>query len=316
MFDIFGVSLLVGLAVLFGWLTRRAWHANRRVLKWSGAVLSGLLTLVFGAALGAALLGYAKLNRKYDNPVPRVSVDLTPERIAKGERFGASFCAACHAADESPPMEGRDFLEDAPPILGTFFGTLYAPNLTPTHLGEWTDGEIIRAIREGVHRSGRSLMIMPSRMFRNLSDDDTQAIVAYLRSQPPVEPDTPPNSLDVLGAIMVNFEPVFEAQPPITEPVVAPPAGPTAAYGEYLSYTCSFCHGTDLGGSDEAFGGPGLAGVGFAWTEEQFINFIRTGERPSGPPVDGELMPWEILSKLYEDDELRAIFAHLGALGG
>jgi len=312
MFDIFGVSLLVGLAVLFGWLTRRAWHANRRVLKWSGAVLSGLLTLVFGAALAAALVGYAKLNRKYDNPVPRVSVNLTPERIAKGERFG-DLCAGCHAADESPPMEGQDFLEDAPPI-----GTFYAPNLTPTHLGEWTDGEIIRAIREGVHRSGRSLLIMPAGMFRNLSDDDVQAIVAYLRSQPPVEPDTPPNSLNVLGAIMVNFGPLLEAQPPLTEPVVAPPAGPTAAYGEYLaSYTCLLCHGTDLRGDDDAFGGPGLAGVGFAWTEEQFINFIRTGERPSGPPVDGELMPWEDLSDLFEDDdELRAIFAHLGTLGG
>jgi hypothetical protein len=79
MFDTFGVSLLVGLAVLFAWLTRRAWHANRRVLKWSGAVLSGLLTLVFAGALAAALVGYAKLNRKYDNPVPRVSVDVTPE---------------------------------------------------------------------------------------------------------------------------------------------------------------------------------------------------------------------------------------------
>lgn len=313
MFDIFGVSLLVGLAALFGWLTRRAWHANRPVLKWSGAVLSGLLTLVFAAALAAALVGYAKLNRKYDNPVPRVSVDVTPERIAKGERFGVHFCAGCHAADESPPMEGQDFLEDAPPI-----GTFYAPNLTPTHLGEWTDGEIIRAIREGVHRSGRSLMIMPSRAFRNLSDEDVQAIVAYLRSQPPVEPDTPPNSLNVLGAIMINLGgPPFEAQPPITEPAVAPPAGATAAYGEYLvSYTCSSCHGADLGG-DEAFRAPGLAGVGLTWTEAQFINFIRTGERPSGPAVDGELMPWEVLSEFFEDDdELRAIFAHLGTLGG
>ena len=158
---------------------------------------------------------------------------------------------------------------------------------------------------------------MPAGMFRNLSDDDVQAIVAFLRSQPPVEPDTPPNNLSVLGAIMVNFEPVFEAQPPLTEPVVAPPAGPTAAYGEYLaSYTCSICHGADLDG-DDVFGGPGLAGVGLTWTEAQFIHFIRTGERPSGPAVDSELMPWEILSKLYEDDdELRAIFAHLGTLGG
>jgi len=220
-------------------------------------------------------------------------------------------------------MEGQDMLQDAPSIVGVLFGTIYAPNLTPTHLGHWTDGEIIRAIREGVHRSGRSLIFMPSTAFRNLSDDDVQAIVAYLRSQPPVEPDTPPNRLNVLGAIGANFDdpetlqPIFEAQPPVTEPVVAPPAGPTEAYGEYLaSYTCPLCHGADLGGN-EAFRAPGLAGVGLTWTEEQFINFMRTGERPSGPPVDGELMPWEDLSKIFEDDDdLRAIFAYLGTLGG
>lgn len=311
MFDILGVSLLVGLAVVFGWLTRRAWHADRRVVKWSGAVLAGLLTLVFAAVLAAVFVGYAKLNRKHDNPVSHVSVDVTPERIARGERFG-HLCAGCHAADESPPMEGRDFLQDAPPI-----GTFYAPNLTPIHLSEWTDGEIIRAIREGVHRSGRSLLIMPSTMFRNLSDEDVQAIVAYLRSQPPVGPDTPTNKLNVLGALMVNLAALFEVQPPITAPVVAPPAGPTAAYGEYLvSYACSICHGADLGGS-EASGAPGLAGVGRFWTEEQFISFIRTGERPSGAPVDSELMPWEDLSEVFtHDDELRAIFVHLGTLGG
>lgn len=310
MFDFFGVVSLLGLAVLFAWLTRRVWRTDRRVLQWSGAVLSGMLTLVLAAALAAVLVGYAKLNRKHDNPVPRVSVDVTPERIARGERF-ARMCAGCHAADESPPLEGRDLLEVGPPI-----GTFYAPNLTPTHLGEWTDGEIVRAIREGVHRSGRSLLVMPSSAFRNLSDDDVQAIVAYLRSQPPVEPDTPPNRLNALGAIMINLAGPFQAQPSVAEPIVAPPAGPTAAYGRYLSsYACSGCHGADLNGN-EAFDVPGLTGVGLAWTEGQFIGFIRTGERPSGPPVNGELMPWVELSEFFEeDDDLRAIFAHLATLG-
>jgi len=275
-------------------------------------MLSGLMTLVSAAALVLVFIGYAKLNRKHDNPVPRVSVDVTPERIAQGERFGRLCAAACHADDESPPIEGSDFLEDAPPI-----GTFYAPNLTPTHLGEWTDGEIIRAIREGVHRSGRSLLVMPSSVFRHLSDDDVQAIVAYLRAQPPVEPDTPTNRLNVLGAIMAALGGPFEVQPPLTEPVVAPAPGPTAAHGGYLaSVVCSLCHGADLGGI-EAFLAPPLAGVGRTWTEEQFINFIRTGERPSGPPVDGELMPWEDLSGFFQDDDdLRAIFAHLGTLDG
>ena len=311
MFDVVGITLLLGLAALFGWLARRSWHANLRVLKWSGAIISGLLSLIFVAVLAAALVGYAKLNRKHDNPVSDVAVATTPETIAKGERF-ANLCAGCHAEDGSAPMEGSDFLaeEGAPPI-----GTVYAPNLTPTHLGDWTDGEIIRAIREGVHQNGRALMIMPSSMFRNLSDEDVHAIVAYLRSQPAVGPDTPPRSLNVLGAILVNLFPVLEAQPPVAEPVLAPPAGPTAQRGEYLvSYTCTLCHGANLGGSRE-FSAPGLVGAGLAWTEQEFMNFMRTGLRPDGTAVDGDMMPWEIMSTLFDDDELRAIFAHLGTLG-
>jgi mono/diheme cytochrome c family protein len=256
------------------------------------------------------LLGYSKLNRTSDNPVPRISVDVTPERVARGERF-ARLCAGCHAADDEPPLEGRGFLEeDAPPV-----GTFYGPNLTPAHLADWTDGEIIRAIREGIHRSVRSLLIMPSRAFRNLSDDDVHAIVAYLRSQPAVKPDTPPVKLNVLGAIMVNIAPILEAQPPVTEPLVAPPEGLTAEYGEYLSsYSCPFCHGPDLRG-DEEFGAPDLAGVGLGWTEEQFLHFMRTGLRPDGSGVDGDLMPWEEMGEFFREEDLRAISAYIGTLG-
>ena len=311
MFDYLGVSLLLGLALLFGWLTWRAWRVTRPALRWGGVVLSGLLTLVLATALGAALVGYVRLNRQYDNPVPQVSVEATPERIARGEHL-AKMCAGCHAADEEPPMEGRDFLaEGAPPV-----GQLYAPNLTPVHLGEWSDGEILRAVREGIHRSGRSLIIMPSRAFRNLSDDDLLAIIAYLRSQPPVEPDTPPKRLNVLGAIMSNIAPIFEAQAPVTAPVIAPPEGVTPEYGKYVSsYTCALCHGAGLGG-DEEFGSPSLSGAGHTWREDEFLRFMHSGERPDGSSVDPEAMPWELLSELLENDELRAIFAYMGTLDG
>ena len=77
-------------------------------------------------------------------------------------------------------MVGQDFSKGGPPV-----GTLYGANLTPAgEIKDWSDGEIIRAIREGVHKTGRSLIIMPSEVFRHLSDVDVQAIVAYfVRSQ-------------------------------------------------------------------------------------------------------------------------------------
>jgi hypothetical protein len=57
------------------------------------------------------------------------------------------------------PLSGQDFMEGAP------FGTFYAPDLTQTNLADWSDGEIVRAIREDVHKDGRSLLIMPSNAF-------------------------------------------------------------------------------------------------------------------------------------------------------
>ena len=79
-------------------------------------------------------------------------------------------------------------------------GVLYATNLTPGGpLKDWTDGEIVRAIREGVGQDGRALIGMPSQAYRNLSDADVQALVAYLRSQPAVDNPQPARNLNVAG---------------------------------------------------------------------------------------------------------------------
>ena len=214
MFDIPGIAILLLLAGGSGWLLQLAWRAGQPVVKWLGTALAGLLTLVLVAALGLATMGYWKLNRTHDNPVPEVTIAVTAERVLRGERF-EPLCSSCHAGETGAPLAGRDFLSegDAPPI-----GRMYAPNLTPTHLADWSDGEIIRAIREGIHRHGRGLMIMPSNIFRNLSDADAEAIVAWLRSLEPVEPDTRPTRLNVFGAMLANFAPIFRMQEPITEP--------------------------------------------------------------------------------------------------
>lgn len=307
MFDFIGVSVLLLLVFLLGWLTRRAWRVRNRVAKWAGAITAGILTAVVGVVFCAALLGYWKLNRTRSNPISQVSVALTPERIARGARF-EPYCGSCHAPETGAPLTGQDFLGDGAPPIGTF----HAPNLTPVQLAEWSDGEIIRAIREGIHRDGRSLLVMPSVVLHHLSDRDVQSIVAYLRSRPPQGSETPPNRLNVLGAMMAAVIPIFEAQPPITEPIIAPPVGPTAEYGAYIaSLTCEMCHGNDLRGDPE-FGAPALTGISQAWNEQQFIEFIRTGIRPGGVSVDGDAMPWEFLSRfLRDDDEVRAVYAHL-----
>lgn len=69
-------------------------------------------------------------------------------------------------------------------------GVVYPPNLTPdpeTGLGRWTDAEIGRAIRQGRGRDGRALVpIMPWPSYAVLTDRDVAALVAYLRTLPPV----------------------------------------------------------------------------------------------------------------------------------
>ncbi len=190
MFDIAGVAILVILIVVFGFLTARAWKAKRLWLRWMGTLLSGLLTLISAALLVLALVGFYKLNQRYYNPVAEIQVAGTPDQIARGEQL-ANICVSCHTPGNQLPLSGSNFAAkfDFPPL-----GTLYAPNLTPSgNIKDWTDGEVIRAIREGVYRDGRSLLVMPSANFRNMSDEDVQALVAYLRSSrlpanPPGQP--------------------------------------------------------------------------------------------------------------------------------
>jgi mono/diheme cytochrome c family protein len=310
--DIVGLSILVVLLIVFAALAVRAWRAERLWVRLLGGIPATLVTLVLGAAAVAALVGYGKINATYPNPVRDVTVAGTPEQIAQGEKL-ARTCTGCHSSTGNLPLNGQNFAEGGPPI-----GVYYAPNLTPAHLKEWSDGEIIRAIREGVNRNGNSLIIMPSSAFKNLSDEDVQAVVAYLRSQPAVEPNTPPRQISVVGAIMVAtlFPPeVFSVQPPITEPVVAPPAGPTAEYGQYLTRLgCQDCHGQTLEGGapgGEAPAGPNLVAFAHEVDEATFVKTLRTGIKPDGQPLSEE-MPGKDYEKL-SDDDFRAMYRYLAA---
>ena len=208
-------------------------------------------------------------------------------------------------------------------------GTLYAPNLTPGgDIDGWTDGEVIRAIREGVHQTGRSLLIMPAEDFRNLSDDDVQALVAYLRSQPATGGPTPPNQFNLLGAVFMNLSDFRTAQQPVGS-VTAPQPG-TSAYGKYMVdiLGCRDCHGDQLQGKVDNGqpgppSGPNLTRIIPQWTEAQFMAFFNTGTLPDGAPVptltlssgfSEPRMPWPTVRAAATDDELQAMYAYLHSL--
>ena len=322
MFDIVGFTILVIVIVVFGLLTVRAWKIKHRWLNWIGVLLSGLLTLIPAALLVLAMIGFYKLNQRFDNPVSEVQVAGTAAQIARGEKL-ANICVSCHTPDNQLPLSGSNFVAkfDFPPL-----GTLYAPNLTPSgDIQGWTDGEVIRAIREGVHKNGRSLMIMPSANFRSMSDEDVQALVAYLRSQPAAGGPTPKNQFNILGAIFTNLSDFRTAQQPVDH-VTAPQAG-TPEYGKYLVNImgCRDCHGDQLQGKVENGQpgpppGPNLTLIVPKWTEEEFMTFFNTGRLPGGGTVpiltlksgfSEPKMPWTMVRAAMTDDELKAMFTYL-----
>jgi mono/diheme cytochrome c family protein len=317
MFDTFGVITLLLLATLAAWLAIRSWRARHRGVKWVGSVLSSFFTVVLVLAVVVVLVGFYKINfPSYKASVSDVKVAATPEQLARGTKL-ASICAGCHSPDGKLPLAGRNFMgAGAPPA-----GTLYAANLTPAgEIKDWSDGEIIRAIREGLHKSGRTLIIMPSGAFRNLSDIDVHAIVAYLRAQPAAGQNLPPTKLNIVGAALIGAGlPLASAQPPITQPIIAPAEGVSAEYGKYLVsvLACQECHGKDLagrtGGGPGPPAGPNLTAIVPSWSAEGFTHTMRTGVDPANHTL-AEAMPWKEISAFANDTDLAAIYAYLHGL--
>ncbi len=311
--NLIGLVVLIALAVFFAWLTRRAWRSKRGPIKWVGVVLAGLPTLLLGLLSVFAAVGMGKIYTPRGSPAPDITVAGTAEQIARGEHLAYAFCAICHSLDNQLPLSGgRDVGKDSPVPVGE----LIAANLTPGgRLKDWSDGETFRAIREGIDRDGRPLITMSALSTRNLSDEDLQAVIAYLRSQPAIQNETPPDNPNLLFAIFSGAGLVPEPKP-ITGAVVAPPLGATADYGEYIvSYAgCRDCHGANLrgGGGGLTPAGPNLEVV-TGWTQDQFIATMRTGVDPGGHALDPRQMPWESIGKL-DDVELLALYEYLRGL--
>jgi mono/diheme cytochrome c family protein len=323
--NIIGGLILIALVVLFAWLTRRTWGSKHKILKIPALILSGLFTIIFALVTILVLVGFYKLSRTYSNPIANVQVARTPAQTARGEKL-ANICASCHTPQNQLPLSGSDFIAkfSFPPI-----GTFFAPNLTPSgNIKDWSDGEIIRAIREGVHKDGRSLLVMPSNSFRNMSDDDAQALVAYLRLQPAIGDPTPTNEFNLMAALFVNLMDLQTAQAPVA--LVTLPQPGTKEYGKYMVdiIGCQSCHGDQLQGKPDNGQpgpppGPNLTLIVPQWTEGQFMTFFITGKLPSGATVPiltlpsgftSPKMPWTEVRAVATDDELKAIYLYLHSL--
>lgn len=298
-----------------------------------------LLVVVAGAGVGYLFAKYP------DVPPPEnISVVSTPERIARGQYLSnhVSGCVICHSEPDFTKY-GRPYKPETFGAGGEFFGdeegfAVYSKNITPAAIGNWTDGELIRAFTSGVSKDGTPLFpIMPYPRYARLSREDIESIVAYIRTLKPIQHTVPERRLPFPLPLIVRTMPKPAAFRPI------PSHTDKVAYGEYLTNAavCADCHtptddeGTPLPNREYAGGQefklPNGAivrpanitpdadtGIG-TWTAEQFIDKFKAWETTE-PRVlteaeqrENTIMPWMYYAGMTRED-LGAIYAYLRTL--
>jgi mono/diheme cytochrome c family protein len=187
-------------ATVFSASRRAALKARRRV--WKMAAFAALFSLF--ALYLAWLEAYDAQPRHADEsplgeavaqagaPAGGVS-GPGPDLVRRGEYLTrAGDCIACHTSDTGRPFAGGR-------AISTPFGTIYTPNITPdpdTGIGRWTDADFIRAMHEGIGKDGQRLYpAFPYVEYTRVTDQDVQAIRAYLNTVVPVRYTPPSNDL-------------------------------------------------------------------------------------------------------------------------
>jgi mono/diheme cytochrome c family protein len=286
------------------------------------AAIAVVLLLVLGAlaVAGAAWMGARKLERTVQIRVVPVAFDRNPASLKLGKYlYESRGCAECHGADG----RGLAFLDTPEGFY------VRSPDITSGPggvVGDYNEGDWVRAIRHGVNPKGHALFLMPSEDYNRMSDADFAALVAYVRSLPGVAGESATIRMPIIvkalygvGVIRDSAEKIDHRRPPSS--AVAPAAN--VEYGAYVSNMCTGCHGATLAGG--AIPGappdwppaanltPGEGSVMTRYdTPQKFIAMMRTGKRPDGGDVS-KAMPFATLRNM-NDTDLEAIHRFLLAL--
>ena len=294
----------------------------KKVVKWVGIVFGGVVGVIMIGLIVIYFQSQSRLTHIYKTPEENLPTPTDSESIANGKHiFQFRGCESCHGEN----LEGKVYLED--PAVGKVISS----NLTAGNGGvggAMSDSDWVRAIRYGVRPDGTGYLFMPSTEFYYLSDEDLGDVIAYIKSVPPVDNELPSSSLSLTGRIVmtlvkdITFIPT-ELIPHDAPRPTAPEVGITPEYGAYLTQSCHVCHGLTMSGGAI----PGLPsswppapnltfGAGSTlptWTEEGFINAMRTGVTPMGANLRSEYMPWTSY-RYMSDDELKAVWLYLQSL--
>jgi mono/diheme cytochrome c family protein len=291
----------------------------KKIMKWIGIVLGGLIGLLVRLVAVLYLIGGSKQHKTWKIEPEALVIPSDAGSLARGDHLvhSVAICVGCHGDN----LAGKVLINQ--PI----FAVIYALNLTPGQGGagaEFKDLDFVRAIRHGVDPDGRALIVMPAQNFYYMNDADLGAVIAYLRTLSPVDNKLPDPQLGLLARIliatgMIKAGDIFTAEQinHAARPVL-PEAGVTREYGDYLVHIggCHDCHGENFaGGADPNVPlGANLTPGGDLgkWDEATFMGVIRAGNTPSGRRLSKE-MPWVRYSGMT-DDELKAVWLSLASL--
>ncbi len=308
------------------------------MLRLLAKVVAGLLGSIVIIFIATYVYLFVVLPR--DLPVPDLHVELTPERVARGTYLANAVygCAYCHSERDwalfgGPPKpgtigKGGEIFDESVGLSGM----IVAPNITPYALGDWSDGEIYRAIVSGLHKDGYAFFpIMPFDAYLHLETEDVYALVAWVRSLNFIEHDTPPRRPSHFMQLIGNVRAIP------ADPWEIDKSDPVQR-GEYLAVIagCRFCH-TPADARQQPLQGMTLAGglgmlangvpaysanitpdpetgIG-AWSEQDFIRRFKgfEGVNVSAASIGFQTQhAWTEYARMTEAD-LADIYAYLMA---
>lgn len=309
----------------------------KKAFKIIAYILGGVTLLVV-----AFILYFNSSYPKIDAPTNE-KVEITPARLERGKYLAnhITVCMDCHSTRDwtkfsgPPKMEtlgmGGDIFNEANAGIP---GVLYARNITPSGIANYTDGELMRVITNGVTKDGRALFpLMPYLGYNHLTREDLYSIVAYIRSLQPIKNDVPESSLDFPVNLIVKTMP-----PKSYVPSPEPDKNNPSEYGKYLVGVagCFDCHTQMNKGEyimEKAFGGgfefqfpagtvrsanitpENISGIG-TWTKDEFVERFKSMDPSAYPPSETGIndfntaMPWTMYAGMTRED-LGAIYDYL-----
>jgi nicotinate dehydrogenase subunit B len=289
--------------------------------RWPGAMASVIIALAAGFSWHAAIA-----------PVPPPDAGLySSAAIARGRILAAvGNCAVCHTQEGGAPNAGGRG-------IATPFGIVVATNITPdvqTGIGAWSFAAFARAMRQGVHRDGRLLYpAFPYTSYAKATEDDLQALYAYLMSQPPVRARVPPTRLAFpfsVRPLLAGWNALFLRGTAFQPDPAQTPQWNRGAYLVEGFGHCGACHsprnllGAERGGAHHLAGGvaggwdaPALASRSEApvpWTEDEMFAYLRHGASAQHGVAAGPMGP--VVASLADvpDEDIRAMAHYLASL--